>query len=246
MLETPFGPKPGPARRRRFDEQAAAALAAAWRTRYLRWFTIAGVLSGAGLAVGRFWGHAALVPFLAFCMVMHVLGFIDTSTGFVPNVVLYPASVVGGVALVAAAIVDGDGSGQTAAIIVRIVAGATLSFCCAHLVWKFSDGGFGYGDVRLCAYMGAHAAYLSMWLVPAMFLVSFALASLLGVALLFVKLRVRARSGQFGLTMFNIWRHAKDTRFPLVPSFVAGALFTIGVPALALWPLGIDVPAGVL
>lgn len=243
MQETPFGPKPGPASSRRFDSEATAALAHAWSSRLLRCSVVVSVLAAMTVAVLGFWGQAAVVPFFCFATVIFALSFIDMATGFVPNVIVHPASVVAAVTLVAAAIVDGDGSGETTAMIVRACLGAAVSYGCARLVWKFSRGGIGYGDVRLCGYLGAHVGYLSMWLVPAMFLIGFGLASLFGVLVLVAKQRVRAKHGQWGATMFTISMRIRDTKFPLAPALVMGAWFAVGMPAAALWPLGVDLPA---
>lgn len=244
MQETPFGPKSGPGRHRRFNSDATAALADAWNCRMLRCAVVLSLLFSALASVLRYRGQVALVPFLVFGAVIFVIAFVDVQTGFVPNVILYPASVIGAITLVAAAIIDGDGSGETAATIARVALGAVLSFGCAHLVWKVTRGGIGYGDVRFCGYLGAHVAYATMWAVPAMFLASSAIASLLGVIVLVFKLRTRARRGQYGVTMLNIIMRARETRFPLAPALSFGAWMAVSSPGFVLWPFGLDLTFG--
>ena len=151
-------------------------------------------------------GRWSLIAYLWLIAVTVTLTLTDLDRKLIPNRILFPASAIGAALLVAGAVADGD-LGHLA----RAVGGAAAYFTFLFLLALVARGGFGMGDVKLGAFLGAFLAFEG-W---ATLVVGVVWAFLLGgaVAILLLVFRIRGR---------------KDA-IPFGPYLIAGAYLALAV-----------------
>jgi len=163
----------------------------------------AGVVTGGLLAVAAH--HFGAVPALAAYCVLFVglvaVSVVDLRVGLVPRTVIYPVSVLLGVALVAASAVAGDWRALGEAVI-----GGALAFAVFFAIWFLYPRGLGFGDVRLAAAIGFGLGWLGLLHLYVGFLVGF----LAGAA--------------FGLVVMVRRGTGRKTRMPFAPALAVGAV----------------------
>jgi leader peptidase (prepilin peptidase) / N-methyltransferase len=106
------------------------------------------------LAVWKFGLTSEAALYAAFFWVLIVLSVIDLEHRLLPNRVVYPATVVGWIGLIAVALVDGDADRLLDAAIGALIFGGFL-FVCAFLY----PAGMGGGDVKLGFLLGTFLGY---------------------------------------------------------------------------------------
>lgn len=156
-------------------------------------------------AVGIHW---SLLAYLGFLMLTASLLITDLEAFRIVNRLNLRGSVVVGVALAMAALLDGD-----LEALGRALLGAGAYFIGALLLWLLVRGkGFGLGDVKLAPQLGLFTAYLS-W-------------STLGWAVFSTAIL----GGLFALTMMLFGRAGLKTELPYGPPMILGAWLAIGWP----------------
>lgn len=138
----------------------------------------AGVLFG--LAAWKFGANAETVIYAAFFWVLVVLTIIDIEHHLLPTRVIYPALLVGAVALAVTALVRDD----TDRIVDMALGAAVFGGIFFVIFYAAPAGGFGFGDVRLALLLGTFVGYLGApgLVLVAMFM-AFLTGALIGVAL---------------------------------------------------------------
>jgi leader peptidase (prepilin peptidase)/N-methyltransferase len=167
------------------------------------------VLTGvlAGVFAWRLGPVPELPAFLALAVFGVLLAAIDLRSKLLPNALVLPFAVTGGVLLLAAA---PFGAGLPS-LLGALIGGGSL-FLLYLVLALISPAGLGMGDVKLAGVLGLYAGYVSpvVWMATA--LGGFVLGALLGIFLL----------------VFT--RSSRKTAFPFGPSMLAAA-----VAAVAGW-----------
>lgn len=162
----------------------------------------------------RFGAVPALPAFSALAAVLVALAAIDISDRVVPRRLLGPALAWGSATLVLASATTGRwGEVRDGAL------GGLLAFAVFLLIAAVTRGGIGFGDVRLAGTVGVFLGWLGLPLVLLGLLWAFALAALVGLALVCTG------------------RRAYRSTMPFVPYIAAGTLSVVllGVPVQGLW-----------
>lgn len=130
-----------------------------------------------------------LVAFLYLAAVSVALALIDLDTHKLPNAIVLPSYVVGGVLLGAAGLVDGSFEALLRAGI------GMVSLCLAYFLMALAyPGGMGLGDVKLAGVLGLFLSFLGWGPLAVGAFAAFLLGGLFGVALLAAK-RANRKSG---------------------------------------------------
>ena len=146
------------------------------------------------LAVLHFELTAAAVVYAAFFWVLVVLAVIDLEHKLLPNRIVYPSVVVGAIALIFAALIDGDIERLRPALYGAATFGGFL-----FVVAFIYPAGMGGGDVKLAVLLGMFLGYVGgvgVTLVG-MFL-SFLIGAVLGVAVMLLSGGGRKTAVPFG------------------------------------------------
>ncbi|MFC4242435.1 prepilin peptidase [Gryllotalpicola reticulitermitis] len=98
-----------------------------------------------------------LVAFLYLAAVSVALALIDLDTHTLPNRIVGPSYLVGGVLLGAASVITRNWSG-----LVTMFAGAAALFALYFIVAMISPRGMGFGDVKLAGVLGLYLAHLGL------------------------------------------------------------------------------------
>ncbi|HEX2040141.1 MAG TPA: prepilin peptidase [Acidimicrobiales bacterium] len=164
----------------------------------------------------RFPDDAELPAYLVLTAGLVALSAVDLERFLLPNRILYPTLAMTAALLVVAAVVDGDGRALRDAAL-----GGAIAFALLFAIHVVSPKGMGFGDVRLAGLLGVALGWLGLGHVFLGLFLGFLLASVLGVALIALRLRSR-----------------KD-RLPFGPFLALGAFvaFFVGRPILD-WYLG--------
>jgi len=168
--------------------------------------------------VGWTW---ALVPWWILVPVGIAVAVIDLRTLIVPTRIIWPATGVTAVAIVAAALLEGEPTWMLGALL-GVVAMAGPIF----LIWFIVPTGMGFGDVRLCVLLGLNVGLAacvtgrSPWWALMLGIICLAVSSLTGVVTAIPGLVVGRRHIPFG------------------PALVFGALFCVALAAPILEPFG--------
>ena len=133
-----------------------------------------------GLAAWKFGFEAETVIYSAFFWVLVVLTIIDLEHQLLPTRVIYPALLVGAIALTVTALVRDDAD----RIIDMAIGAAIFGGIFFVIFFAAPQGGFGFGDVRLALLLGTFVGYLGApgLVLLAMFL-SFFTGALIGITL---------------------------------------------------------------
>jgi len=164
----------------------------------------------------RFPDDAELPAFLVLGAGLIALSAVDLERFLLPNRILYPTWGAVVVLLGVAAVVDEDGRSLRDAAV-----GGAVAFSLLFVIHVVSPKGMGFGDVRLAGLLGTALGWLGLGHVFLGLFAGFLLASVLGIALIALRLRSR-----------------KD-RLPFGPFLAGGALVAVfvGRPVLD-WYLG--------
>ncbi|MGN6274124.1 MAG: prepilin peptidase [Protaetiibacter sp.] len=147
-----------------------------------------------------------LLAFLYLAAISIALAVIDLDVRRLPNAIVLPAYLVGGVLLTLAAVV----AGEPQRLVVAGV-GAAASVVFYGILWFVKPGGMGLGDVKLAGVLGMYLGYLG-WAQLAVGAVG---AFLLG--------------GVFGIALMLLGRAGRKTAVPFGPWMLLGAW--IGIAA---------------
>lgn len=133
-----------------------------------------------GLAAWKFGFEPETPIFFAFFWVLVVLTIIDIEHKLLPTRVIYPALLVGAIALIATALFRD----QSDRIIDMAIGAAVFGGIFFIIFYAAPAGGFGFGDVRFALLLGTFVGYLGApgLVLLAMFL-SFLTGALIGVTL---------------------------------------------------------------
>jgi leader peptidase (prepilin peptidase)/N-methyltransferase len=157
-----------------------------------------------GLLAARLGPDWALPGFLYLGAVGVALALIDIDLHRLPNVLVLPSYVVGGLLLGAAAALDTDGGA-----VLRIAAGGAALFAFYFLLALIYPSGMGFGDVKLAGVLGMYLAYLG-W---AELVVGAFLGFLFG--------------GVIGGGLMMVGRAGRKTKIPFGPFMLLGALVAV-------------------
>ena len=136
---------------------------------------------------------AALPAFLVVVAGLVAISAVDLERFIVPNRILYPTLFVAAPLFVVAAAIDGDWEGvKTAAL------GGALGWVLLFAVHMVSPAGMGFGDVRLAGLIGMVLGWLSVGHVLVALFLAFALAAVVGVALMATGVKGRKDKVPFG------------------------------------------------
>jgi leader peptidase (prepilin peptidase) / N-methyltransferase len=142
----------------------------------------------------RFDDMRAAIP--AYCILMATLvalTWIDLHTKRLPREITYTGMVLGGVALAVAAVVLGE-----PARIWMAALGAAIALAAMWLIYAFSRGGMGDGDVRLSPLLGLYLGWLNPGIVlPGLFF-GFVAGAVVGVAMMALDRAGRRTAVPFG------------------------------------------------
>jgi len=163
-----------------------------------------------GAVIGWEW---VLPAYLWFTATTWLLTLTDIDRKLIPNRILYPATVVGAVLLVAGGLLDGEVGGLG-----RAGVGALAYFGVLFVLAMIAGGGFGFGDVKLGFFLGMYLAYRSWGTLVVGGVGAFLLGGVVG--LLLIVFRIRSR---------------KD-KIPFGPYLVAGAYLALAFgPEIVDW-----------
>ncbi len=128
-----------------------------------------------------------------FVGVTVALTLTDLDHKLIPNRILFPSAAVGAALLGIGALLDSE-----LPAFGRGLLGGAAYFTALLLVALVARGGFGFGDVKLAAFLGLYAAYLS-WgrLLVALFL-PFAIGGVTSLVLLVTRIKGRKDAIPFG------------------------------------------------
>ncbi|WP_343234352.1 prepilin peptidase [Microbacterium salsuginis] len=160
------------------------------------------------------------VAFLYFAAISIVLTLIDLDTHRLPNAIVLPSYLVGGILLSTASWLSGD-----AAALLRGAIGMVALYVFYFVLRLVRPGGMGGGDVKLAGVIGLHLGYVG-W--GALVVGAFG-AFLLG--------------GVFGVALILLRRAGRKTAIPFGPWMLAGAWMGIFAgEAIARGYLGLFAP----
>jgi leader peptidase (prepilin peptidase)/N-methyltransferase len=146
----------------------------------------------------------AVPQLAAYCVLagaLAVLAVTDLRTGLVPRRIVYAASALVGIALLAASAANGEWRPMLDALI-----GAAVAFGVFGAVWWVSPKAMGFGDVRLAGLCGGALGWLGFSALYLGFLASFVIGALMGVVVLLL--------------------HGRR-RFPFAPALAVGTMFGV-------------------
>ena len=155
-----------------------------------------------------------LVAFLYLAAISVTLTLIDLDTHKLPNSIVLPSYLVGGVLLGAASVITHDW-----VQLVTMLAGAAALFVLYFAIALISPRGMGFGDVKLAGVLGLYLAHLGI----AQLVVGAFAAFLLG--------------GLFAIVLLALRRVARTSGIPFGPWMLAGAWLgaVVGAPLATLY-----------
>lgn len=157
-----------------------------------------------------------LVAYLWFVGATIALILTDLDHHRLPNRILYPSTLVGGVLLIAGGLADGRGGD-----VVRALEAGGVFFLLLLIIGLAARGGFGMGDVKLGFMLGLFLGYVSWATLVAGVFLAFFIGGLVAIGLLLARRRGRKETIAFG------------------PALILGAWLAIPFgQRLILWYLG--------
>ncbi|MCU1676347.1 MAG: peptidase domain protein [Frankiales bacterium] len=137
--------------------------------------------------------RVAVVAFLYFAAIAVALAFIDYDTKRLPNVLTYPAYVVGPVLLAADAVVSGTWSP-----FVRALVGMAALFAFYFVLVLVYPAGMGGGDVKLAGVIGLFLGWIGYGALVVGAFLGFFIGGVWGVALIAAKKAGRKSAVPYG------------------------------------------------
>jgi len=132
-----------------------------------------------------------LPAYLWFVAVTVTLAVTDLTMHLIPNRLLFPATIIGGVLLTGGALL-------AAGPLVRPYLGGAVYFAGLYLIARLSKGAFGGGDVKLAFLLGIFATYRSWTALIVGIAAAFLLGGLAGITVMALGLRDRREAIAFG------------------------------------------------
>lgn len=146
-----------------------------------------------GITAVRLGADWALPAFLVVVAGLIAISAVDLERFIVPNRILYPTLFIAAPLLVLAGALEGEWSGVRSAAI-----GGALAWGLLLVIHLISPKGMGFGDVRLAGLIGMTVGWLSVGHVLVALFLGFLTASVVGVCLIFLKLKGRKDKVPFG------------------------------------------------
>ncbi|GGE81907.1 prepilin peptidase [Mycetocola zhadangensis] len=138
-------------------------------------------------------GILALVAFLWLAGVSVALALIDLDTHKLPNAIVLPSYVVGGVLLAVAGVLSGD----TEAL-VRAGVGMAVMWLAYFLMAMLYPGGMGFGDVKLAGVLGLYLGFIGWGALAVGAFAAFLFGGIYAIALVLLKKAGRKSGIPFG------------------------------------------------
>ncbi|GHD47204.1 prepilin peptidase [Mycetocola manganoxydans] len=161
------------------------------------WWVVAGgadALSGSEISTGSITGSVlVLVAFLWLAGVSVALALIDLDTHKLPNAIVLPSYVVGGVLLAAAGILNGDVDA-----LVRAGIGMGAMWFAYFLMAMLYPGGMGFGDVKLAGVLGIYLGFVGWGALLVGAFAAFFFGGIYAIALVILKKAGRKSGIPFG------------------------------------------------
>jgi leader peptidase (prepilin peptidase)/N-methyltransferase len=161
---------------------------------------LTGLLYLAVFAKCGFTWKAELLPYLLMVTVLVIVSTIDIQKQIIPNKIIYPAILIGFVAMGIVSLVRGDGN-----IILRSLIGFAIGGLPLGLLALAIPKGMGMGDAKLAAFTGI---FLGYYQALGLFF-GFLLGSIIGIILMV------------------LGRQGRKSRIPFGPYLAAGALIAL-------------------
>ncbi len=133
-------------------------------------------------------GVLELCAYLYLGAISIALTLIDIDTHRLPNAIVLPAYLVGGVLLGTAAVLGGE-----PARLIGATAGLAVAYCFYFVLWLVYPRGMGLGDVKLAGVLGMFLGYLGWGPAVVGLFAAFVLGGIFAIVLL--ALRVVSRTG---------------------------------------------------
>lgn len=143
-------------------------------------------------------GALAAVAFLYFAAISVALSLIDLDTHRLPNVIVLPSYLVGGVLLGASSLVSHDYAAMGSAAV-----GAAGLYLAYLLMALAKPGGMGFGDVKLAGVIGLYLGWLGWGPLAVGVLAAFLLGGLYSIGLLLARKATRSTGVPFGPWMLT-------------------------------------------
>jgi leader peptidase (prepilin peptidase)/N-methyltransferase len=134
-----------------------------------------------------------LVAFLYLAAISVALAMIDIDTRKLPNAIVLPAYLVGGILLITAALLAGEPS----RIMTALIGGAGM-FAFYFVLALVYPGGMGFGDVKLAGVLGLYLGWLGWGALAVGTFAAFLLGGLFALVLLVAGRAARKSSIPFG------------------------------------------------
>jgi leader peptidase (prepilin peptidase)/N-methyltransferase len=136
-----------------------------------------------------------LLAFLYFAAISIVLTLIDLDTHRLPNAIVLPSYLVGGILLTLASLLSGDWGA-----LLRAAIGMVALFAFYFILRLVRPGGMGGGDVKLAGIVGMYLGYIGWGALAVGAFAAFLLGGLYGIALLILR-----RAGAKSRIPFGPW-----------------------------------------
>ncbi|AYG05279.1 prepilin peptidase [Gryllotalpicola protaetiae] len=159
----------------------------------------------------------SLVAFLYLAAISIALALIDLDTHKLPNAIVLPSYLVGGVLLGAASVVTRDW-----AQLVTMLAGGAALFALYFVIAFISPRGMGFGDVKLAGVLGLFLGHLGVAQLVVGAFAAFLLGGLFAIVLL-----VARRAGRKSGIPFGPWMLAGAWLGAIAGAPLAGAYLSL-------------------
>lgn len=140
--------------------------------------------------IGALW---VLPAYLWFVGVTVALTLTDLDHKLIPNRILFPSTAIGVVLLGLGAVLDGE-----LGAFGRALLGGVAYFAVLLVIALIARGGFGFGDVKLAAFLGLYTAYLGWGHLAVSLFLPFAVGGVVSVLLLVTRIKGRKDAIPFG------------------------------------------------
>ncbi len=145
------------------------------------------------LTYAEFGVVGVLPAYLWFVGVTVALTLTDLDHKLIPNRILFPSSGAAVVLLGLGALVDGQIADYG-----RAVLGGLVYFAALFVVALIAKGGFGFGDVKLAAFLGLYATYLDWGQLVVAIVLPFVVGGVVSIFLLVTRIKGRKDAIPFG------------------------------------------------